>query len=497
MEQEMNIMPEVGVDFPHMLENYARMYNSGSELVVGEAIGNAVDEGSTKMDITLGKDTVGPFIQFRNNGSPMKHSDFANYNHIARSSKTFGEGLGFAGIGGKLYLGIWTGSKIITTSSDGNTTNASELYFNNEKLIWDFIESDEKFYGTQYKVYLTNEDFAVLDVELGDMVVTMFNAAMINGLNVTIQGKKIHPWKPTLIKSIDCELKIENRALPFTVWITKDDIPYERCNVEYHVTGKRIVDRTPKNLLPLVKKEFKRRFHVSVDSKDISDQLKTMKDAFRPGVFTTDVEPGIEKKLLEILKELNYLEDPTATKKIKDKFSKSLQEILKEFPKLKMKAFDGNLGGGGKSAGKGAKATATSKKSIKKNQKSNKQKNPHKPKNRSGLSIITVFEPKDSRQGWTDIETQAIVINLGHKVAEKIVKTTVGRHYHLLRIITNQLLLHASAYDMMTVEDALELGDKLFDKMAEAQSEKSSKKAWNFKDKKDAERNDDGTFKQK
>ena len=46
-------MPEVGVDFPHMLENYARMYNSGSELVVGEAIGNAVDEGSTKMDMTL------------------------------------------------------------------------------------------------------------------------------------------------------------------------------------------------------------------------------------------------------------------------------------------------------------------------------------------------------------------------------------------------------------------------------------------------------------
>ena len=492
----MKELPEVGVDLPHMLENFAHMYNSGFELVVGEAIGNAVDEESTQMDITLGKDTVGPFIQFRNNGSPMNRSDFANYNHIARSSKTFGEGLGFAGIGAKLYLGIWKDGKIITTSSDGVTTNASELYFNNEKLIWDFIKSDEKFYGTQYKVYLTNEDFAVLDAELENMVVTMFNPAMINGLNVTIQGKKISPWKPDLIKSIDCELKIEKRVLPFTVWITKDDIPYERCNVEYHVTGKQIVGRVPKNLLPTVKKEFKRKFYVSVNSKDISDQLKTMKDAFRPGVFTSNVEPGIEKKLLEILKELNYLEDPTAVKKIKDKFSKNLQEILKEFPKLTMKAFSGNLGGGGKSPGKGAKATATSKKSTN-NQKSSKQKNPRKPRNRSGLSIITVFEPNDPRQGWTDIVTQAIVINLGHKVAEEIIQSTIGRHYHLLRIITNQLLIHATAYEMMTVEDALELGDKLFDKMAEVRFGKSSKKAWNFTDAKDAKRNDDGTFKRK
>jgi hypothetical protein len=93
--------------------------------------------------------------------------------------------------------------------------------------------------------------------------------------------------------------------------------------------------------------------------------------------------------------------------------------------------------------------------------------------------------------------TQAIVINLGHIVAEEIVKSTIGRHYHLLRIITNQLLLHATAYEMMTVEDALELGDKLFDKMAEVRFGKSSKKAWNFKDVKDAKRNDDGTFKRK
>ena len=140
-------MPRVEVDTDHLLVDLARMYDSGSEMVVSEVFGNAVDVSATKLDVTTGIDSQGKYIKFVNNGPPMSKDDFVDYNTLARSSKQFGEGLGWAGIGAKLYLGIWKDSKIITTSSDGITTTSTELYLKGKHLFWDYIQSSEIFQG--------------------------------------------------------------------------------------------------------------------------------------------------------------------------------------------------------------------------------------------------------------------------------------------------------------------------------------------------------------
>ena len=108
------------VDSVHLLQDLAKFYDSGTEMVVSEAFGNAVDVESTELQIELNEDNDGKYIRFVNNGPPMSEEDFRNYHVIARSSKTFGKGLGWAGIGAKLYLGNWLESKIITESSDGH-----------------------------------------------------------------------------------------------------------------------------------------------------------------------------------------------------------------------------------------------------------------------------------------------------------------------------------------------------------------------------------------
>ena len=41
--------------------------------------------------------------------------------------------------------------------------------------------------------------------------------------------------------------------------------------------------------------------------------------------------------------------------------------------------------------------------------------NPKRPRNRGGFSFTTVIKPEDSRQGWIQIETNQIVVNLGHE----------------------------------------------------------------------------------
>ena len=461
------IMPRVEVDTDHLMVDLARMYDSGSEMVVSEVFGNAVDISATKLDVTLGTDSEGKYVKFVNNGPAMSKEDFVDYNTLARSSKQFGEGLGWAGIGAKLYLGIWQNSKIITTSSDGITTTATELYFTKEnQLWWDYIQSSEKFQGTSYKAYLTDEDYATLETNLGEIICKLFNSAMLNGMTVTVNGKIIQPWKPKTIVTIDCVLSIGKIKLPYKVLITDANIPSSRCNIEYHVSGKCIIIKKPKNLLSDVKTEYKKRFYVIVDSKCISDQLKTNKHNFTPGIFTEDVEPGIEKELYRILKEHDWLDDPTKTKKMHNKFSKVIQQILKNnFPEMKLISFLGKGGGGGTQPGTGTKnpGPKSPTRLIRPVVIPGKPRKPKKPHTNGGFSFTTTIKPTDDRQGWIDVGTNQIVINLGHRVAGPPLKTRNGRHYHTLRIIATQVVKFIARNGKLTVDDACNRIDKVFD----------------------------------
>ena len=488
-------MPRVEVDTDHLMVDLARIYDSGPEMVVSEVFGNAVDVSATKLDVTLGTDSVGKYVKFVNNGPPMKSGDFVNYNTLARSSKQFGEGLGWAGIGAKLYLGIWQDSKIITTSSDGITTTATELYFKEKVLFWDYIQSSEKFQGTSYKAYLTKEDYAVLETQLEEIIQKLFNSAMLNGMIVTVNGKITQPWKPKTIKTIHCVLPIGKIKLPYKVLITDSDIPSERCNIEYHVSGKCIVIKKPKNLLSAVKTEYKKRFYVIVDAKCISDQLKTNKHNFKPGIFTTDVEPGIDRELYRILKEIGYLDDLTKTKALHDKFSKTLEDIIKkQLKELNLESLLGKIGGTGTQPGTGPKTPNPSTPRVRTNVK--KPGKPKNPKRRGGFSFTTVLKPTDSRQGWINVIDNQIIVNLGHRVAIPQVETRIGRQYHLLRIISNELVKFASRSGKFTVEQAFELTDKVFDLMAKANTY-DSKTPWNFIDNTQVQRDENGQFKRK
>ena len=233
------------VDSVHLLEDLAKMYDSGTEMVVSEALGNAVDVEATALQIEFGEDKNGQYILFVNNGPPMTKQGFKNYHAIARSSKTHGKSLGWAGIGAKLYLGVWNKSKIITESSDGKNSLASQMFIKDNQVCWNFLTPKRKFFGTSYQVYLNPEDYQILSSNVKEIILKFFNTAMKNGLNVSIQGNKLEPWKPHILKTVDEQVRVKNRNLPLILWITKEDLPDERCNIEYHVSGKRIIIRRP------------------------------------------------------------------------------------------------------------------------------------------------------------------------------------------------------------------------------------------------------------
>ena len=491
------------VDSVHLIGDLAKMYDSGTEMLVSEALGNAVDVDATELQIEFGEDQNGKYILFVNNGPPMTTQDFKNYHVIARSSKTMGKSLGWAGIGAKLYLGVWNESKIITESSDGKNSFASQMFIKDNHVYWNFITPKRKFFGTSYQVYLNPEDYRILSSNVKEVILKLFNTAMKNGLNVLIKGSKLEPWEPHFLRIIDDQIKVKNRKLPLILWITKEDIPDERCNIEYHVSGKRIIIRRPKNLLSYVKPEFRKKFYVIVDALDVSDQLVTNKHSFRGGLFPKEIEPEIEKKIHHILKQLGYLENPQDAKTLKNKFTKSLQKILREnFPDLNPKSIYGMMNRGGRSPGKETKNIVI-KKALEKLKISPEKENiehEHKhdqrrPRNRGGFSFTTVIKPEDSRQGWIEIETNQIVVNLGHAVAKRMEKSKEGKQYHLCRIISSELLKLASKSGKLSVDKALDTEDKIFTLMEkEFQTKSRGGTVWNFNGEQDAKRDEDGKF---
>ena len=113
------------VDRVHNLENLAGMYEYNElDVLVNEAIANAIDAfrdhaiKSGKIDITFTrKDSEIGYLLFHNNAPPMNEKQFYGkdgYHKVSFSTKRKGDGIGFAGVGAKLFLQSKQGGQIIT-----------------------------------------------------------------------------------------------------------------------------------------------------------------------------------------------------------------------------------------------------------------------------------------------------------------------------------------------------------------------------------------------
>jgi len=86
------------------LKNLLDMYvYPKEEVLVLEAVANGIDAKAKKIEISFDQNDSGHYITFLNNGPPMNKADFQNYHTISSSTKTKGEGIGFAGSFGTIH----------------------------------------------------------------------------------------------------------------------------------------------------------------------------------------------------------------------------------------------------------------------------------------------------------------------------------------------------------------------------------------------------------
>jgi hypothetical protein len=91
------------------------------------------------------------------------------------------------------------------------------------------------------------------------------------------------------------------------------------------------------------------------------------------------------------------------------------------------------------------------------------------------------------------IETNQIVVNLGHPVAQVMEKSKDAKEYHLCRIISSQLIVLASRDGKLSVEKAFETGDQIFSLM-NTESKLGKRSIWNFSANQETRRSKDGKF---
>ena len=172
------------------------------------------------------------------------------YHTVSFSFKEKGKGIGFAGVGAKIFVVAPEGGEIITiTGKNGKNFLASKMwmthddvnYATTKKYPLSKILGKKKYvhkYGTTYRVRLSNSAYKYLKNGLGGIIQYWWNyGLMTKQFAVTIDGKHISPWKP---KGDEYKRTVtwKKEKISARCFIAKETIPEERLHVIYTVFGK-------------------------------------------------------------------------------------------------------------------------------------------------------------------------------------------------------------------------------------------------------------------
>ena len=152
---------------------------------------NGIDDGIISIKLShLESDCC--YIEFHNNAPPMSENQFIKkYHTVSESTKTLGIGIGYAGVGAKLFTASEHGGEIITITGRGEYDfMASKMYFDGHDVLHkttkDFplqeILEDPGYvheYGTIYRAKLTPSAYKNLKERLPEIIQKWWNYCLL------------------------------------------------------------------------------------------------------------------------------------------------------------------------------------------------------------------------------------------------------------------------------------------------------------------------------
>jgi hypothetical protein len=134
------MLPAVGqtrVDLQHLLEDLRDAYPDAiEESILSEIVANALDSGAAAVRVLT--DPSEKTVVVVDDGSGMSRRELARYHDLAASSKTRGEGIGFAGVG--IKLGLLVAEAVLTETRRGPVHVASRWHLaSRHKAPWQWV----------------------------------------------------------------------------------------------------------------------------------------------------------------------------------------------------------------------------------------------------------------------------------------------------------------------------------------------------------------------
>ncbi|MEM7821862.1 MAG: ATP-binding protein [Candidatus Aenigmatarchaeota archaeon] len=155
-----------GVNVKRLVQNISDQYPFKPQIAaIIELIANSLDAKASLIEIILDKQQG--ILSVKDNGLGMDNRQFREYHDFAASTKTRGEGIGFAGQGAKLALNFC--KKVLTETWSTNYCGYSEWFLKGNEAPYKIINGElvtlDNF-GTKVTLYLNKESVDFYEEEL-------------------------------------------------------------------------------------------------------------------------------------------------------------------------------------------------------------------------------------------------------------------------------------------------------------------------------------------
>lgn len=485
---------ETKTNYKKLIQDLRDQYPYGplSTLII-ETFANSLDAGATHIDICVDKDSY----KIKDDGKGMTAYEFREYHNIASLTKLKGTGgIGFAGVGAKVYLD--RAECIVTETKSKSFSGASIWRFTNGTPQWEVIHPKGFIpqTGTFVEIKLSSQDTE--KITEGIVVRTLqehYNSVLL-GLyqvkEVRVNGKKIQPWKPKEIEEKHSfTLRIGGHKVSGFFIKAKDQLPEEFQGISIVVYGKTVHKNewfkqfalssekitgavVADYLIPIVntsKTQLTRtsmlwkKLHAKV-SLEFSNWLEKIGAKLTP----PEVSPDTDNMIRQLEKSINDV--LIKTPELLDLANNIFQNIIRRSTIIKSatgpltstevegsQKISGTLVG--PSHGGGVKTIGPEEgKGILEKESGDLKAEKVKRRMRSGIKIGFFNKPDNLNEGWIDPASQTITINTGHpayKVASGL--SVEGRVYHvwiyhLLRAVIKTLAREAGE-SLETVENKI------------------------------------------
>jgi hypothetical protein len=270
----------------NLINDFLEAYSiDPEEVMVIESIANSLDAGAQNIWISLKRTTVGDVFSITDDGKGMTKGEFEDsYHALALSSKEKGGTIGFAGVGGKLYLVMLeAGNSIYTETKSSTFHGASLLTMVSDDAKWKPVPIRGRLIGSRG----THVELILRPGRLDYPTVERIIQDNYNAILLGLYGEKsihlswrphtpLEPWKPDLESEHHFSFKVDGKTCDAYFWLAKEEFEGQK-GLDLVILGKRIKANQWFDVQFDIKPDFSKRVCGLVTADPLAKLLTTNK----------------------------------------------------------------------------------------------------------------------------------------------------------------------------------------------------------------------------